>query len=635
MTALSKLQLKQLWKAYFQPTSADFSNLIDSWADYNYTATGTSAVARPVISKLGDIVSVKDFGAVGDGVTDDRAAIAAAVVAARGKTLYFPKGKYLINTDGGSITVEEVTVLGDRTLDGDNYAVTTGFDQGSIFYITGTTNPAFKVRRGTQFDGVQFYYPNISPTSPTPTAHPPTLDVDFTTGPQQFIYVKNCVAFNSYRFMRIDEPGGGVGHIWIENNTICGLYRAIEITKNLEVIKILGNTFSFGHWVDATVAGAQAFYRANAICVEYKQGDGIWFCNNLVFGNLRGIAITTGQVALCTIANNSFDQVLNPIITFDPGHIAQSNVNNNLFLCFNSQNTSIIGFGIYLAKTSGVESLNIVGNTFGQTTGSHIVCAGNAGGIVNITGNTFEGMAYQQASGNWSALGSTSTQKNINFSGNMVVCPNTDYANGIICTAVNTLQANGNWFSQAYRPISISSAGQVTLTGNVSYATRDTIADNISGVTNEIWQTGNCWDKTGQASTKPAFLVRKNASQTFNSVTATDATWETEVIDKGGDFASNVFTAPKTGRYRFSWSLLHDNTGTAGDRWQCLMVAGSVTFAQSYLMVGNYNSVQGNWMTQLTSGQTVKVQIQRVGGSGNFVTLNDPNSNWFCGEWIE
>ncbi len=35
MTALSKTALKDLWKAYFQPTSADFSNLIDSWTDYS------------------------------------------------------------------------------------------------------------------------------------------------------------------------------------------------------------------------------------------------------------------------------------------------------------------------------------------------------------------------------------------------------------------------------------------------------------------------------------------------------------------------------------------------------------------------------------------------------------------------
>ena len=34
MTALSKSALKSLWKAYFEPTGADFDNLIDSWTDY-------------------------------------------------------------------------------------------------------------------------------------------------------------------------------------------------------------------------------------------------------------------------------------------------------------------------------------------------------------------------------------------------------------------------------------------------------------------------------------------------------------------------------------------------------------------------------------------------------------------------
>lgn len=34
MTAMSKLALKTLWAARFQPTSSDFANLIDSWLDF-------------------------------------------------------------------------------------------------------------------------------------------------------------------------------------------------------------------------------------------------------------------------------------------------------------------------------------------------------------------------------------------------------------------------------------------------------------------------------------------------------------------------------------------------------------------------------------------------------------------------
>jgi hypothetical protein len=61
-----------------------------------FTQAGTHAVTRTGQAKMADTVSVKDFGAVGDGVADDTAAIQAA--AATGKPLHFPYGDYVISS---------------------------------------------------------------------------------------------------------------------------------------------------------------------------------------------------------------------------------------------------------------------------------------------------------------------------------------------------------------------------------------------------------------------------------------------------------------------------------------------------------------------------------------------------------
>jgi hypothetical protein len=64
----------------------------------------TGAVARQIDAKISDFISVKDYGAVGDGVTDDRGAIQAAMnaVGSTGGAIFFPQGVYSMRTPGGS-----------------------------------------------------------------------------------------------------------------------------------------------------------------------------------------------------------------------------------------------------------------------------------------------------------------------------------------------------------------------------------------------------------------------------------------------------------------------------------------------------------------------------------------------------
>lgn len=52
--------------------------------------TGESELTR-------EVFNVKDFGAVGNGITDDTSAIKSAIIAARGQRVYFPTGTYVCN----------------------------------------------------------------------------------------------------------------------------------------------------------------------------------------------------------------------------------------------------------------------------------------------------------------------------------------------------------------------------------------------------------------------------------------------------------------------------------------------------------------------------------------------------------
>ena len=66
-----------------------------------YLPAGTSAVQTTVQTKLRESVSVKDFGAVGDGVTDDTAAIQAAIDAVSangGGKVFLPEATYATTT---------------------------------------------------------------------------------------------------------------------------------------------------------------------------------------------------------------------------------------------------------------------------------------------------------------------------------------------------------------------------------------------------------------------------------------------------------------------------------------------------------------------------------------------------------
>lgn len=103
-----------------------------------FTQSGTGATARTVDSKLKEVVSVKDFGAVGDGTTDDTAAFNAALSASASmNVIYVPPGNTYRITSTLNIT-------GNKSI--------VGLDSGSqnfqaafIYHDPASTGPLFNV----------------------------------------------------------------------------------------------------------------------------------------------------------------------------------------------------------------------------------------------------------------------------------------------------------------------------------------------------------------------------------------------------------------------------------------------------------------------------------------------------------
>ena len=105
-----------------------------SSTNINFLASGAGAQTRSIESKLRDVVSVKDFGATGNGTTDETAFFQAAVdavQAAGGGTVFIPAGRYLIKSPV-YITEDNVSIkgVGDASI----------IDLSQLCYFTGSTS---------------------------------------------------------------------------------------------------------------------------------------------------------------------------------------------------------------------------------------------------------------------------------------------------------------------------------------------------------------------------------------------------------------------------------------------------------------------------------------------------------------
>ena len=502
---------------YDNITGINGTGITSNALNVTYDPAGTGAVATTVQAKLRQVVSVKDFGATGNGSTNDSAAIQAAFNASN--NIYFPTGTYLMNTG--------VTKNSDNVMVNFGDAVLKNGGAGFLFNFGTTSDTPI-------YDGLKIYGGKFEQVNPAATTN---LNYIRVAGFKNYI-IRDC-------YMKNVSNGG----IYIEAGTDNGLIDACT------VIGATANSTIRGIWLNgSTASDYQSFYMDDASltrnatafpvyavkncrvtnCKVATTSYGIYnmntrdcvFENNYIsdFGGLRGITINTYSPR-AIIKNNTIvstetstgilvTQASTQVIidgnsfqgNFDGGraiqvqYLADALITNNEFICTGSQ-----AIDLNFAATA-----SITGNTFFKTYGQNTravyalpVDRNVAGtGTFGTTATTVPGFVFENNTmSGWpcGVLLGTNTASNGNIPGwiDVVVRGNLQYNMNLASTTseyllrpVNTsgtqsftVQYYDNWVfpaSASFRNLPLVS-GNVVFSRNDYYAAAFYVTVAISG----------------------------------------------------------------------------------------------------------------------------------------------------------
>jgi len=349
----------------------------------SFYQTGSGAVTRDVQSKIRETVSVKDFGAVGDGITDDTAAIQAALNS--GTIVEIPNGTYLT----GKLDVRLNTHI-------------IGKGRAVLKARTGTDNPkilsfsssGFNYISGVYFDG------NTSSSQ------------DFSN--IIAVYLSNWVIFDSCVWINCkgiaivysNSSYGGVRNSTFKD---CGVYhlisgleedkkQAIAVTEVCDMPFANYNKFyNIGldciSFANSNIYGASAI--GNTIRTSHSGSIYVSTCSHtVVANNLITNGATGGNAIDCS---NAKDIVISSNICVGNGAagilvadcknvtVTGNNCSNNW-----QSKTSVHKGGITLASNSpgSISNIALTNNTCYDTQGSNVTQI-NAIGLVTTNGGTY------------------------------------------------------------------------------------------------------------------------------------------------------------------------------------------------------------------------------------------------------
>ena len=166
------------------------------------------------------------------------------------------------------------------------------------------------------------------------------------------------------------------------------------------------------------------------------------------------------------------------------------------------------------------------------------------------------------------------------------------------------------------------------------------------GASNEgqlIFKTGGTTtamtiDKDGHITKplQPCFFINAGSHTENIAVGDTTVTFGSEVFDVGSNFASNIFTAPITGKYLLTCSLRIDNFDSGAN----YMAAKLKTSNREYTEIldkrqtngdTEYNTMQVTAIADMDVNDTCFVELGQSGGTAQADVINDASITYFSG----
>lgn len=470
----------------------------------SYTPAGTGAVTTTVQAKLRETVSVKDFGAVGDGVTDDRPAIMLAAAAAVGKALYFPAGTYLLyktiaqsgelligalenieiygDGDLSVIKIADGTELGssvnnaavlnlrsncyvhDIKIDGNRANITAPVEISDCILITGSV--------GTPTKNVQIE--NV--TSINANNDCINISSQGSLSEQNKIQISNCRVGNSGRSLIViagtsdsvtitNNLGYGpcAGFIDIEGNLAGNTIQNVVISNNVFDAVSNGSLFN--------CSGASSTYKnisfdnnvgvnlVNPVSIGGANNSNISFTNN----KLVGTALTGNKFMIEAIGGIKSSVICNNTIEITGGAASGGMwlrdaddviIEGNLVL--NAKFDSAVKCDTPTLTNATIRVVNNIIKNCSSTNG--VLLTGNINGVVS--GNHFEVTTGYTYGANLSSL------LNCVVSGNTIDDIGTSSGTGIYFVATNGAIVSDNVINKTNTGIWIHSSSRITVSGN-------------------------------------------------------------------------------------------------------------------------------------------------------------------------